>query len=74
MMNAIAQADENAHHVMTVAHNPGSHELACTIAKSGGIDTFPTCCAVILALDIEAWGLLDEDQGDILEQIRPRFL
>lgn len=50
---------------MVLAHNPGLHELALTLAASGDATAmrqlesgFPTCALAILACGIDRWGEL----------------
>lgn len=74
MLRMLAVADEHVTHFLLIAHNPGTAMLADLLAVDRPLDAFPTCCAVVLRLDIDFWGLLAERVGQRLGVILPREL
>jgi len=74
MMAVLQQADESVDHLLVIAHNPGTPELVNQLATDPVLESYPTCTAAVLHLDIDAWGLVDDECGHRVGLIRPRDL
>lgn len=74
MLRLAAAADETVTHLLFIAHNPGIGTLADFLAADPPLQACPTCCAVVLRLDIDFWGVLEEREGHRLGVIVPREL
>lgn len=74
MMRVLSAADETIAHLLLIAHNPGTARLVELLDTGCLLHAFPTCCAVMLRLEIDFWGLLEEGAGQRLGVIIPREL
>ncbi len=81
MMHRARQSGGIAERVLIVAHNPGTHELACMLAGSGDdllhdrmARKFPTGSLARLRLPIDRWEALAPGIGELVDFIRPKDL
>ncbi|MEM7617988.1 MAG: histidine phosphatase family protein [Pseudomonadota bacterium] len=66
----------SANNLLVVAHNPGIHLTAHSLAKSDQSPayeklsvSYPPCSLTILKCDIEDWALLDKHQNELVDYI-----
>jgi len=80
MLNMLAVMPEMAGHVMMIGHNPGMHELAVKLAKSGDealLDAlalnYPTCTLSTIRFDGE-WRDIRHARGELAALVTPKQL
>ena len=59
--------------VLLVGHNPGLHDLACTLAPPGP-EAFPTGALAEIHLDADEWTAARGGCGELRQFVTPRAL
>jgi len=72
LLEVLRATSEDAHDVMLIGHNPGLHDLACTLAPPGP-EAFPTAALAELRLD-GRWTDLGPGCATLSRLVLPRAL
>jgi len=72
-LRILTEVDETAQRVMIFGHNPGLEVLADQLLRPGeSVGALPTCAVVRIRLDVEFWGAIGENDGRLIECLKPR--
>ena len=81
MVRVLREHGGGAECVMTIGHNPGTHELACSLAGDGPpskldrLDRkFPTAAIAHLSMTASSWAAMDRRATTLIDFVRPRDL
>jgi phosphohistidine phosphatase len=79
LLARIRGADDAHRSLLIVGHNPGLQQLALMLGAAGQSrdrirEKYPTGALAEIALPVEHWSDVGEDQGDVARFIRPRDL
>ncbi|NBX04303.1 MAG: histidine phosphatase family protein [Alphaproteobacteria bacterium] len=81
ILTLLSSAPEEVSSLMVIAHNPGVHQLALKLAKTGDdkhLDTlaikYPTCSLTVVEFANAAWRDLAVSHGKLVELITPKML
>jgi phosphohistidine phosphatase len=79
LLDRLRQVPDRAPSAMVIAHNPGTQDLALTLASSGAAlaglgERFPTGALATLELDVERWRDLDHGMATAVALVTPRSL
>ena len=72
LLKAVQSVEESAQTIMIFGHNPGMHELAFQMVKSGSIDHFPTLAVADLEFDSEYWANIEWGEARLLGHYYPK--
>ncbi len=71
-LQIVSSVDEAARRVMIFGHNPGLETLADQLLRdSDSVGALPTCAVVRIELDVEFWGAIGENDGRLIECLKP---
>lgn len=70
------EAPAEADSVIIIAHNPGLHELALTLAarENNPIDSFPPASLAVFDFTTDEWGKVKPGRGTLARFVTPRML
>ena len=82
LLRHIHTLDDSLACTMIIGHNPGMHELACSLAAqtlptdlmTDLKNHFPTCALAVINFDQPSWGLCDAGDGALVDFIYPKML
>jgi phosphohistidine phosphatase len=70
------ETPSDAHSALIVAHNPGLHELALTLAAQArdAIDAFPPASLAVFEFTTNEWDMVRPGRGRLTHFVTPRML
>lgn len=79
LLEVVRSAADEAQTLLLVGHNPGIEMLTLSLAGAGALREeaalkYPTATLAEIAFDVERWGDLRPDRGELRQFIRPRDL
>ncbi len=81
MLSEIAKTPASVKLLMLIGHNPGMHELAQELARSGDRDArrrlrekFPTAALAVLTFDVASWSEVRHGEGNLFTFVTPRLV
>ena len=77
ILQVIQGLDESVDCALLFGHNPGMHEAAWQMTRSGSsvsVDHFPTCAVARFRIPTEFWGTVAFGEGELVEHLFPKGL
>jgi len=72
-LQIVSSVSEDAQRVMIFGHNPGLEILTEQLLRpADSVGALPTCAVVRIRLNVEFWGAIGDNDGQLIECLKPR--